>query len=106
MPRGRVISLDLRLVIVNMWLEKIKTKYIAQYLGVALRSVQRIIANAREGRIAVASQRAPQPTRKLHEDSIRVSTLLLILVNFLMYLPVFDRLYSATAGHVPRRITA
>jgi transposase len=73
MPKGRRISLDLRLAIVNMWLEGIGTKYISRYLGISRRSVQRIVANARAGYLDTHRLKAPQPPRKLHEDALRVS---------------------------------
>jgi hypothetical protein len=74
MARGRRITDDLRAAVVIM-AEELPNKKIARYTGVSLRSVQRIVAAARDQPESegLKRERAIPKPRKVNDDVLRVS---------------------------------
>lgn len=73
MTRGRRISDDLRHAIISMS-EEFENKQISRYLGVSLRSVQRIVAAAHSehGSQAPTHAREALKSQVINDDVIRV----------------------------------
>jgi hypothetical protein len=73
MTRGRRITDGIREAIVNLWQSELSTYEISRYMGVPLRTVQRIISHAKYGPSPFQKKKYRRQPAKMNEEAVRVS---------------------------------
>lgn len=86
MPRGKAISDEIRAAAINMSQQKeLNNQEIHECLNVPLRSVQRIVSDAKNGRPVGKRPRKKRTPLVLNDDSIRVKKKLFFFGNSLAH---------------------